>query len=199
MTRIDPDELDGSLYRTLAGAVIPRPIAWVSSLSPEGDENLAPYSFFNVVSTDPPVVMFAPTDRSDRPEGLSDTARNALDTEEFVVNVVTEPLAEAMNATSATLPPEESEFDRAGLERAAAEAVAPPRIAAAEVAFECELYESIDVGSNTMVLGEVVSVYLDDGVTTDDELDVTKLDAIGRLSGSYYCRTDGRFRMERPE
>ena len=199
MTRIDPDELDGSLYRTLAGAVIPRPIAWVSSLSPEGDENLAPYSFFNVVSTDPPVVMFAPTDRSDRPEGLSDTARNALDTGEFVVNVVTKPLAEAMNATSATLPPEESEFDRAGLERAAAEAVAPPRIAAAEVAFECELYESIDVGSNTMVLGEVVSVYLDDGVTTDDRLDVTKLDAIGRLSGSYYCRTDGRFRMERPE
>ena len=143
--------------------------------------------------------MFAPTDRSDRPEGVSDTARNALDTGEFVVNAVTEPLAEAMNATNATLPPEESEFDRADLERAAAEAVAPPRVAAAEVAFECEFYEPIDVGSNTMVLGEVVSVYLDDGVTTDDELDVTKLDAIGRLSGSCYCRTDGRFRMERPE
>ncbi|EMA47401.1 flavin reductase family protein [Halococcus saccharolyticus] len=199
MTRIDPDDLDGSLYRTLAGAVIPRPIAWVSSLSPEGVANLAPYSFFNVVSTAPPVVMFAPTDRSERPEGLSDSARNALDTEEFVVNVVTEPLAEAMNATSATLPPEESEFDHAGLERAASEAVAPPRVAAAEVAFECELYESIDIGSNTMVLGEVVSVYLDEGVTTDGKLDVEKLDAVGRLSGSYYCRTDGRFRMERPE
>lgn len=199
MTRIDPDALDGSLYRTLAGAVIPRPIAWVSSLSPEGVENLAPYSFFNVVSTSPPVVMFAPTDRSDRPEGLSDSARNALDTEEFVVNVVTEPLAEAMNATSATLPPDESEFDHANLERAASETVAPPRVAAAEVAFECELYESIDVGSNTMVLGEVVSVYLDEDVTTDGKLDVEKLDAIGRLSGSYYSRTDGRFRMERPE
>ena len=199
MTRIDPDALDGSLYRTLAGAVIPRPIAWVSSLSPEGVENLAPYSFFNVVSTSPPVVMFAPTDRSDRPEGLSDSARNAHETEEFVINVVTEPLAEAMNETSATLPPEESEFDHASLERAASEAVAPPRVAAAEVAFECELYESIDVGSNTMVLGQVVSVYLDDGVTTDGKLDVEKLDAIGRLSGSYYCRTDGRFRMERPE
>ncbi|EMA52604.1 MULTISPECIES: flavin reductase family protein [Halococcus] len=199
MTRIDPDELDGSLYRTLAGAVIPRPIAWVSSLSPEGVENLAPYSFFNVVSTSPPVVMFAPTDRSNQPEGLSDTARNALDTEEFVVNVVTEPLAEAMNVTSATLPPEESEFDHASLERTASETVAPPRVAVAEVAFECELYESIDVGSNTMVLGEVVSVYLDEDVTTDGKLDVEKLDAIGRLSGSYYCRTDGRFRMERPE
>ena len=81
----------------------------------------------------------------------------------------------------------------------ASETVAPPRVAAAEVAFECEFYEPIDVGSNTMVLGEVVSVYLDDGVTTDDKLDVEKLDAIDRLSGSYYCRTDGRFRMERPE
>lgn len=196
--RVEPDERD-SLYRILAGAVIPRPIAWVSSLSPEGIENLAPYSFFNVVSTSPPVVMFAPADRPDRPDGLSDSARNARETGEFVVNVVTEPLAEAMNETSATLPPEESEFDHASLERAASEAVAPPRVAAAEVAFECELYESIDVGSNTMVLGQVVSVYLDDGVTTDGKLDVEKLDAIGRLSGSYYCRTDGRFRMERPE
>ena len=196
--RVDPRERD-SLYRILAGAVIPRPIAWVSSLSSEGIENLAPYSFFNVVSTSPPVVMFAPADRSDRPDGLSDSARNARDTGEFVVNVVTEPLAEAMNETSATLPPGESEFDHANLERAPSKEVAPPRVAAAEVAFECERYEFIEVGSNAMVLGEVVSVYLDDGVTTDGELDVRKVDAVGRLAGSYYCRTGDRFRMERPE
>ena len=196
--RVDPDERD-SLYRILAGAVIPRPIAWVSSLSPEGIENLAPYSFFNVVSTSPPVVMFAPADRPDRPDGLSDSARNARETGEFVVNVVTEPLAEAMNATSATLSPTESEFDHAGLERAPAERVAPPRVAAAEVAFECELYEFVEVGSNAMVLGEVVSVYLAESVTTDGKLDVRKVDAVGRLAGSYYCRTGDRFRMERPE
>jgi flavin reductase (DIM6/NTAB) family NADH-FMN oxidoreductase RutF len=196
--RIDPAERD-SLYRTLAGAVIPRPIAWVSSLSPEGEENLAPYSFFNVVSTSPPVVMFAPADRSGRPEGLSDSARNARQTGEFVVNVVTEPLAEAMNATSATLPPGESEFDHAGLDRATSDEVRPPRVAAAEVAFECELYEFIEVGSNAMVLGEVVSVHLDESVTTDGKLDVRKLDAVGRLAGSYYCHTDDRFRMERPD
>jgi flavin reductase (DIM6/NTAB) family NADH-FMN oxidoreductase RutF len=196
--RVDPAE-HGSLYRILAGAVVPRPIAWVSSLAPDGTENLAPYSFFNVVSVSPPVVMFAPSDRAERPEGLSDSARNARSTGEFVVNVVTEPLAEAMNETSATLPPGESEFDHANLERAASEKVAPPRVAAAEVAFECELYEFIEVGSNAMVLGEVVSVYLDDGVTTDGKLDVRNIDAVGRLAGSYYCRTDGRFRMEWPE
>jgi flavin reductase (DIM6/NTAB) family NADH-FMN oxidoreductase RutF len=196
--RIDPAEHD-SLYRTLAGAVIPRPIAWVSSLSPEGEENLAPYSFFNVVSTSPPVVMFAPADRSGRPDGLSDSARNARQTGEFVVNIVTEPLAEAMNATSATLPPGESEFDHADLDRAPSKRVAPPRVAAADVAFECELYEFIAVGSNAMVLGEVVSVHLDESVTTDGKLDVRKVDAVGRLAGSYYCHTDDRFRMERPD
>lgn len=196
--RIDAAERD-SLYRTLAGAVIPRPIAWVSSLSPEGVENLAPYSFFNVVSTSPPVVMFAPSERSNRPEALSDSARNARETGEFVVNAVTEPLAEAMNATSATLPPGESEFDHAGLDRAASEEVQPPRVAAAEVAFECELYEFVEVGANAMVLGEVVSVHLDESVTTDGKLDVRKLDAVGRLAGSYYCRTGDRFRMERPD
>ncbi len=196
--RIDAAERD-SLYRTLAGAVIPRPIAWVSSLSPEGVENLAPYSFFNVVSTSPPVVMFAPSERSNRPEELSDSARNARETGEFVVNVVTEPLAEAMNATSATLPPDESEFDHAGLDRVASAEVGPPRVAAAEVAFECELYEFVEVGSNAMVLGEVVSVHLDESVTTDGKLDVRKLDAVGRLAGSYYCRTGDRFRMERPD
>lgn len=196
--RIDAAESD-SLYRTLTGAVIPRPIAWVSSLSSEGVENLAPYSFFNVVSTSPPVVMFAPADRSGRPDGLSDSARNARQTGEFVVNVVTEPLAEAMNATSATLPPDESEFDHADLDRAASTEVGPPRVAAAAVAFECELYEFIEIGSNAMVLGEVVSVYLDESVTTDEKLDVRKLDAVGRLAGSYYCRTGDRFRMERPD
>jgi flavin reductase (DIM6/NTAB) family NADH-FMN oxidoreductase RutF len=195
---IDPAERD-SLYRTLAGAVIPRPIAWVSSLSPEGNENLAPYSFFNVVSTSPPVVMFAPANRSGRPDELSDSARNARQTGEFVVSVVTESLAAAMNETSATLAPDESEFDHADLDRAASTAVAPPRVAAADVAFECELYEFIEVGSNAMVLGEVVSVYLDESVTTDGKLDVRTLDAVGRLSGSYYCRTGDRFRMKRPD
>lgn len=188
---VDIDELD-SAYRLLAGSVIPRPIAWVSTRSEEG-ENLAPYSFFNVVSVAPPVVMFAPVGTVD---DLKDTPRNILDTEEFVVNVVTMDLAEAMNATSATV--EESEFDHAGIERAEGVRVDVPRVAEATVAFECELYDFVEIGRSSMVLGEVVYAHLDEGVTTEGKVDVTKLDAVGRLSGSYYASTRDRFSMERP-
>ncbi|WP_276300418.1 flavin reductase family protein [Halorussus lipolyticus] len=194
---IDPDEA-GSLYRTLAGAVVPRPIAWVSTTDTEGTDNLAPYSFFNVVAVDPPVVMFAPVDDDDAPGGLKDTPRNIRDTEEFVVNVVTESVAEAMNQTSATLPAGESEFDHADLTRADSTEIAPPRVAESPVAFECSLYEMVDVGDSTMVLGEVEWVHLDDDVTTDGKMDVEKLDAVGRLSGSLYATTENRFSMERP-
>ncbi|WP_132057619.1 flavin reductase family protein [Halorussus amylolyticus] len=194
---IDPSE-ESSLYRTLAGAVVPRPIAWVSTTAPDGVDNLAPYSFFNVVSVAPPVVMFAPVNDDTAPEGLKDTPRNIRATEEFVVNVVTEPLAEAMNATSATLPAGESEFDHAELSRADSRVVAPPRIAETPVAFECSLYEMVPVGDSTMVLGEVEWVHIADEVTTDGKLDVTKLDAVGRLSGSFYTTARDRFSMERP-
>ena len=186
------DELD-SAYRLLAGSVVPRPIAWVSSRSPEGRDNLAPYSFFNVVAVDPPVVMFAPVGTG---EDLKDTPRNVLETEEFVINVVTMELADAMNETSATV--EESEFDHAALERAESVRIAPPRVADAAVAFECELYDFVEVGGSSMVLGEVIYAHVDDDVTMDGKVDVTKLDAVGRLSGSYYASTRDRFSMERP-
>ncbi|WP_266075448.1 flavin reductase family protein [Haladaptatus caseinilyticus] len=191
---LDPNEVQ-SLYRTLAGAVVPRPIAWVSTRSPDGVDNLAPYSFFNVVSVAPPVVMFAPVDGQD---GLKDTPANIRETEAFVVNVVTEPLAEAMNRTSATLPHGESEFDHAGLARAESTTVDAPRVAETPVAFECSLYEMVDIGASTMVLGEVEWVHIDDSVTTDGKLDVKKIDAVGRLSGNLYANTKERFSMERP-
>ncbi|MFC4356442.1 flavin reductase family protein [Halobium salinum] len=189
-----PDEFGA--YRLLAGSVVPRPIAWVSTRSPDGVDNLAPYSFFNVVAYDPPVVMFAPVGVGD---DLKDSPRNAIETEEFVVNVVTRDLAEAMNETSATLPHGESEFDHAGLDRAESVAVDPPRVAAAKVAFECELYETLEVGTSTMVLGEVVYAHVADETTTDGKLDVEKLDAVGRLSGSLYATTRERFALERPD
>ncbi|PSP55750.1 flavin reductase [Halobacteriales archaeon QS_1_67_19] len=194
---IDPAD-ESSLYRTLAGAVVPRPIAWVSTTGPEGTDNLAPYSFFNVVAVDPPVVMFAPVDDDAAPGGLKDTPRNIEEQGEFVINVVTESVAAAMNETSATLPPDESEFDRADLTRAESRTVAPPRVAESPVAFECSLYETLDVGGSSMVLGEVEWVQLDDEVTTDGKLDVEKLSAVGRLSGSLYATTETRFSMERP-
>ncbi|SEO78194.1 NADH-FMN oxidoreductase RutF, flavin reductase (DIM6/NTAB) family [Halogranum amylolyticum] len=189
-----PDEFGA--YRLLAGGVVPRPIAWVSSRSAEGVDNLAPYSFFNVVAYDPPVVMFAPVGTGD---DLKDTPRNVLDSEQFVVNVVTGDLVEAMNATSATLPEGASEFDHADIEAAEATTVDAARVADAKVAFECELYDAVEVGGSTMVLGEVVYAHVADEVTVDGKLDVTKLDAVGRLSGSYYATTRDRFSLERPD
>jgi len=192
---LDAGSADAStLYRTLSGAVVPRPIGWISTHY-DGVDNLAPYSFFNVVSVVPPVVMFAPVDG---PDGLKDTPRNVRETGEFVVNVVTADLAEAMNATSATLDTGESEFDHAGLERAQSTRVDAPRVADAAVAFECELYEFIDIGGSSLVLGEVLHAHLTDEVTTDGKMDTSKLDAIGRLAGSGYARTRERFEMERP-
>ena len=195
MTRTEgsPDEF-GSPYRLLAGAVVPRPIAWTATRSAEGRDNLAPYSFFNVVSADPPVVMLAPFGTDDR----KDTARNAIETEELVIHVVTRNLAEAMNATSATLPFGEDEFEHAGLEKAESTRVDVPRVASARVAFECTLYDATEIGSATALFAEVVHAHVDDELLDDGKLDVRRLDAVGRLAGSYYASTDDRFSMERP-
>ncbi|MFP8958753.1 flavin reductase family protein [Natrialbaceae archaeon A-CW3] len=192
---IDVDQHVGSLYRVLSSAVVPRPIAWVSTRGDDGVDNLAPYSFFTVASVDPPVVLFAPVDGAD---GLKDTTRNVKDTGEFVVNLVTDDLAAAMNDTSATLPAGESEFDHAGLERTDSTVVTPPRVADAKVALECTRRELIDVGGSTLVLGDVRYVHLDEGVTTDGKIDVEKVDAVGRLAGSWYTKTNDRFSLERP-
>ncbi len=194
---LDPSTHDRSMYRTLSGTVVPRPIGWISTTSTEGVDNLAPYSFFNVVSVSPPVLMFAP---GVRPHGLTDTARNARETEEFVVNIVTAPFAEAMNATSASLSSDESEFDHAGLDRAPSTKVRPPRVAGIEVAYECELYDMQRVGSHHVVMGEVVYAHVDDGLLDrDGKVDVGRLDVVGRLAGSFYDSVENRFRMERPD
>lgn len=195
---LDPD--DGNLYRTLTSLVVPRPIGWVSTTDPEGADNLAPYSFFNVACVDPPVLQFAPGKRRGRPGGLTDSQRNAEATGEFVVNVVTGAFAEAMNETSATLAPGESEFDHAGIERAASTKVAPPRVAGVVAAFECEHRETVDLGSNALVLGDVVHVHVADRVVDEaGKVDVADVDAVGRLAGSWYDRVESRFAMERPD
>ncbi len=193
-SRDGPPDAFGSPYRLLSTAVTPRPIGWISSRSEAGVDNLAPYSFFNVVAVDPPVVMFAPVGSGE----LKDTPRNVRETEQFVVNTVTRDLVEEMNATSATLGPSESEFDAVGIERAASVAVDPPRVAAAKVAFECELYDWIEVGGSVLILGEVVHAHVDESVLTDGLVDIENLDTVGRLSGSQYASTAERFSIDRP-
>ena len=192
---IDVDEREGSLYRILSSVVVPRPIAWVSTTSPAGVDNLAPYSFFTVASVEPPIVVFAPVDG---PSGLKDTPRNVRDTGEFVCNLVTAGLVEAMNETAATADADESEFDRAGVSREPSTVVDPPRVGEAAVAMECTRHDLLDVGGSTLVLGDVRYVHLDESVLRDGKVDIERIDAVGRLAGSQYATTRDRFSLDRP-
>lgn len=190
-----PDAFGGG-YRLLSAAVVPRPVAWVSSRGDDGVDNLAPYSFFTVATHDPPTVVISTTGTGD---DLKDTPRNAVATGEFAVNVVTDDLATAMNRTSATLAETEDEFVEAGITKAAGERVDAPLVAASPVSFECELVDTVEVGGNTLLLGEVVYAHVDDDLLDSGKIDVRRLDALGRLAGSYYATTDERFSLERPD
>ncbi|MEF8868021.1 MAG: flavin reductase family protein [Haloarculaceae archaeon] len=170
--------------RIVKSAVTPRPIAWVSSRSADGEDNLAPFSSYNYVSSSRPVVTFHSPNETHG--GLKDSARNAVDTGAFAVNVVTEPLMEEMDHTSATIPAEESEFTLAGVERAECTAIDAPRVAEAPVTMECTLHDTVEVYDRLMVLGEVVHFHVAEEVTTDGEIDMRKLPTVGRLGGPYY-------------
>lgn len=180
--------------RIVKSAVSPRPIAWVSTIDEDGNDNLAPYSSYNYVCYDPPVVVFNASKKSNG--DLKDSARNALDTGEFVVNVVTTPLAEQMDMTAEDVPSEQSEFDLAELERADCTEVSPPRVAAADVSFECTLHGSKTIHDKTMVFGDVQRYHVAERVLIDGELDMKKLDTVGRLGGPYYTAGD-RIELER--
>lgn len=182
-------------YRLMISAFIPRPIAFVSTRSLDGVDNCAPFSYAMGVSSDPMVLAVSVGSRDGQPK---DTARNILETGEFVVNLVTEAIAERMNIASGDYAPEVSEFDEAGLSRAASEVVRAPRIAESPVNFECRLLQSVVVADNTVCFGEVVRLHLDERVITDGLVDPRKLKAVGRLGGRGYCRTQDIFEMPRP-
>lgn len=183
---LEPDpSIDGRLIKT---AVAPRPIAWISSVSEDGIDNLAPFSSYNYVSPSPPVLVF--NTGIDDDDQLKDTPRNAIDTEEFVVNVVTEKLAKQMDQTSAKLPPEESEFDNVDIERASSLKVTPPRVADAILSMECTLYDSKRVYDRMMVFGEVVCYHVAEEILTNGKIDVHRIGTIGRLGGPYYTPSD---------
>lgn len=195
MQKLDTTDLEPSeRARIIKSAVTPRPIAWISTISEGGDENLAPFSSYNYVSSSQPVVMFTIPVGDDRE--MKDTPRNAIDTQEFAVNVVTRSNAQHMDRTSASLPPNESEFDFADVDRGECDLISPPRVADAAVTMECELYDTIHVNDRLVVFGEVVYFHLSDEVMTDGEIDMTKLDVIGRLGGPYYTNAN-RIELER--
>jgi len=174
--------------RIVKTAVAPRPIAWVSTKNKSGADNLAPFSSYNyVTSADPVLVMNIGEKASGEPK---DTVANIRETEEFVVNIVTEELAEQMDRTARSIPAGESEFDYADVERAESDLVSPPRVANAAVSMECELYDTKDVYEKVMVFGEVRCFHVDDRIKTEGEIDALKLATVGRLGGPYYTGTD---------
>jgi flavin reductase (DIM6/NTAB) family NADH-FMN oxidoreductase RutF len=179
---IAPDTTD-AMHRLVTSIVAPRPIAWVST-DHDGQENLAPYSYFNAVSSRPPVVMVSARGRGDG--SRKDTARNALSSGEFVVNLVTEDLATEMVATSEEFGADTSEFDAVGVERTPATTVVPPRVAEARAALECTVYDHESVYEHSVIYGEVSLAYVDPEITTDGKVDAEKVDSVGRLGGPFY-------------
>ncbi len=193
-------------YKLLSGAVVPRPIAWVSTVDAAGVRNLAPYSFFVAVSANPPVLCFCPSVREaeDGLPPLKDTLENVRATGEFVVNIVSEELTERMNATSAQLSPDEDEFTVCGLTPVPGEAVRAPRVGEAKVQMECRLTRIVEVsakpGGGSMVLGEVLRWHVSEDVLEPGyKIDHDKLRAVGRMAGSEYARTGDRFALARPK
>ncbi len=187
-------------YGWMTQAITPRPIAWVSTVSPAGAPNLAPFSFFQAVCSNPPTLMFVPTNTRDGAK--KDTLRNIEAVPEFVVNLVPFALAEAMNATAATLPYGVNEFTHAGVAAAASTKVRPPRVAASPVALECTLDRIVTIGSGAgagnVVFGRIVALHIDDSVLADGRIDPAKLDLVARLSGDLYMRTGDIFTVTRP-
>ena len=189
------------IYRLMTGLIVPRPIAFVSTLSADGIRNLAPFSFFTAISANPPVVCFAPMIRS-RDAGLKDTLVNIEATGEFVVNIVSEEIAERMNSASADFPPEVDEFIESGLTPAPSDVVSPPRVAESPASMECTLVQIVHVSrkplGGSLVLGEVVRFHVRDDLVRRFVVDPSKLRAIGRMEGSIYTRTTDRFELVRP-
>ena len=203
-----PDLPYSEFYNLLISSVVPRPIAWVSTVSAAGQPNLAPFSFFNAVCADPPLLAFAPGLRRPRqPDAVhgevKDTLRNVRETKEFVVNVVTYELAEAMNLTSGEYDASVNEFELAKLTPQPSEIVRAPRVAESPVSFECKLHQILDFSfsptSGSLVIGKIVSIYIDDAHLKEGKLDRDSLDLVGRMGGIQYTRTTQRFEMVRPK
>lgn len=186
-------------YSLLASLIVPRPIALVTTLGPDGVVNAAPFSFFNLMGSAPPILAIAPGDRDDGTP--KDTARNIRLNHEFVVNLVDEAIAEAMNRTAATLPYGVSELASAGLSTLASSAVAPPRIAESPASIECTEWGTLQIGGNRVVIGLIKRLHVRDAHVDVSTLRIRPetLKLIGRMATPHwYCRTRDQFEMIRP-
>jgi flavin reductase (DIM6/NTAB) family NADH-FMN oxidoreductase RutF len=200
---LDPaNERWQTVYKLMIGSIVPRPVGWVSSLGPAGVRNLAPFSFFNAICGNPPHVLFCPMIRG-TDGNAKDSLENVRASGEFVINIVTETLAEAMNTTSVEVPPGVDEFKLAGLTAVPSAVVQPPRVGESPVHFECRAVKIVDLselpGGGSVVIGRVVHIHVDPAVMLGgDKIDLGKLQPIGRLAGASYCRVTNLFNIERP-
>jgi len=198
-------------YKLLAGTILPRPIAFVSTIDQAGIRNLAPFSFFTVASANPPIVVFCPMfrlpntrHRDTALHATKDTLSNIEATKEFVVNIVSEDFVRKMNETAAEVPPEVDEWELSQLTPVASELVGPPRVAESRMQMECRLVQLVIASDKplggTLVLGEVLRFHIADEILHGDlTIDPDKLNAVGRMAGAAYCRTTDRFDLQRPK
>jgi flavin reductase (DIM6/NTAB) family NADH-FMN oxidoreductase RutF len=192
MPAFDPADLpERETYFLLTSLVVPRPIAWVGSRSAAGIDNVAPHSYFNVISSDPPIVHFTSS-------GAKDTLANVRATGVFTVSVVSRDLLHAMNDSAADVPPDTSEFDHIAATPAEAATVAAPYVAEAPAHLECRVRTTITMGTGTMVFGDVTRIAVRDDVWDGGRVDIAALDPVGRLSGSQYVLTHDITKVPRP-
>jgi flavin reductase (DIM6/NTAB) family NADH-FMN oxidoreductase RutF len=199
---IDPQrEQARDIYKLMVGIIVPRPIAFVSTVSADGIRNLAPFSFFTGISANPPVICFSPMIRGSD-GGRKDTLHNIEATGEFVVNIVSEYFSAQMNVCSAEYPPEVDEFEMSRLTPVPSTVVTPPRVAESRAAMECRLIQVVDVSpkplGGSIVLGEVVRFHVNDDLFDNFKIDPDRLQAVGRMGGPTYTRTTDRFDLVRP-
>ncbi len=207
MLSIDPSEHEPrQIYKLMTGIIVPRPIALVSTMDRVGIANLAPFSFFNGIGSNPPTVLFCPTVRAPNEstgETRKDTLRNVEETGEFVVNIVNDAIASQANATSAEVPPEVDEFVLSGLTPLASVSVRPPRVAESPAQMECKLfqvvYTSRKPAGGVVVIGEVVRFHVREDLFSDFRIDPDGLDAVGRMAGNTWVRTRERVELIRPK
>lgn len=201
MTILPSDHDPRDVYKLMTGLIVPRPIAFVSTLSAEGVRNLAPFSFFTAVSANPPVICFSPMIRGGD-GSRKDTLTNIEAMKEFVVNIVSEEIAGPMNICSIEFPPSVDEFVESGLTPVPSDIVAPPRVGEAKAAMECRLVQIVHVSprplGGSIVLGEVVRFHVADEIVHDFKIDPARLHSIGRMGGPTYARTTDRFDLPRP-
>jgi flavin reductase (DIM6/NTAB) family NADH-FMN oxidoreductase RutF len=192
----------GLAFSPLKAIIAPRPIGWISSRGQDGSVNLAPYSYFNAISEFPPMVIFSSAPGPGLPH--KDSLRNVIENKDFVVNIVSSALGDAMNVSSAALPYGTNEFAAAGLEMADCQSVSVPRVAAAPAALECHLWKTVelpkpdDMEPTIMVIGAVVGIHIDDAVVVDGKVDVTRYQPLARLGYMDYARVTEVFAMSRP-